>query len=167
VRFNEFILHAQRLVEARGRRFRRAADDWPMQVVVDFGEGDEVVAVDIPDRMTADYDARTILGLALAGTARVTRPTKVALVHSSWYLAIDPNDPTTQQTSPEFVMPSDHPRRVEAVFINVLDAEIDATTFARIHRIGRRPPRLGSWVMMPREASADGHLINPLREAMR
>jgi hypothetical protein len=161
--FDQFFEHVKGLVAREGRRMRDPDDDWRMTIAADFHD-QEPHDFQPPEFMYADFDMRSRLGMALATAALITRPTKVGMSMSTWMVSSD-EDPTISETNQP--RPSTHPKRFEAVFIVVLDAEVTRSAIARIHRRRRRPPVLGPWEEHPRGTELESHLADPLREALR
>jgi hypothetical protein len=164
--FDQFFEHAKALVYRDGRRFRDPDDDWMMRVVVDFPDEGPASFI-VPPFMMATYDLRTLLGQALAGATRLVQPNKVALTQSAWLIDYKRTPNAPKHDDPDFVPPSESPHRFEAVFLIMLDREVERGAYACIHRRRRKPPVLGPWEQMPREMMAQGHLSDPLREALR
>jgi hypothetical protein len=164
--FDQFFEYTKGIVHREGRTFRHPDDDWRMHVAVDFVM-EPVHSFTVPLFMMANYDARTLLGMALAHAAALTKPTKMALTQSAWLVDYKNTPDAPKPGDADFVAPSQSPHRFEAVFVVCLDQEIERAALARIHRRKRRPPVLGPWEQMPRDVQSQGHLTEPLREALR
>lgn len=156
---------AQETVEAVGRRFRRRNDDWaPMLSGLDVSG--KLHALDIDGQYLASEASKDMFADLLPGQIRELRLTTIAFVTSSWVL-LDPSIPPHELLT---IPPSQHPKRTEAVMVHAMDSARSRCLLARIHRMGRRPPRLGEW----RELSDTGHgpnfitgrFVEPLRTAL-
>lgn len=158
--FEQFVERAKRVAVMQGREFTQPDDDWSMTVLVEHNH-EHVTAIRIPGWVSNDGDAKRTLGWALGRAAQATKPTKVALIQSTWMVEPYDEDPTRPR-----VMPKDHPDRVERLFILVCDPEVQHAHYADIHRRRRRPPVLGPWDSI-KGGQAGGQLAEPLIEAMR
>lgn len=158
--FAQLVEHAKRTAVMQGREFTRPDDDWSMTVLV-VHPGDERPSVlRLPGWISNDDEAKQALGWALGAAARVTRPVLTALIQSTWMVEKEGYDPELEPR------PSEHPERIERLFILVVDAEVEHAHYATIHRRRRRPPVLGEWKSYT-DGQAAGRLVDPLRAAMR
>jgi hypothetical protein len=164
--FDQFFEYAKAWAHADGRQFTEPDDDWLMRIVVDFYD-EPPQSFQVPPWAMHDHDARSLLGRALAHATRLVKPTKVGLIQSSWMIDYAKAPHAPKVVEPGFVAPSQSPHRFEAVFLFIMDQEVERAAYARIRRRRRRPPVLSHWLPVPRDAQATGHLSDPLREALR
>jgi hypothetical protein len=132
-------------------------DDWPMTIIVDHHDG-KPFTLDAPPYMSDAVAFRRAFAAAVGQAARMTKPTKIAFISSSWQVEYGKDDPTPK------LPPSRHPNRKEAVIVVVADAEIEAAFTAPIQRRKYGPPLLGEW----RETNeVSGPMMDPWRDALR
>lgn len=163
--FEQFTEYAKRTAIMQGRRFTEPDDDWAITVIVEHA-GERPHVIPIPAWVSNDSDAKAALGWALGMSARVTHPTKLAMIQSTWMVMTDRTKAPDQDWERPKVMPRDHPDRIERLFILVVDPEVQHAHFADIHRRKRRPPVLGPWESI-KDGEARGQLADPLVQAMR
>lgn len=158
--FEQFFEHVKRTAVMQGRRFTDPDDDWAITVLVEH-PGERPYVIPIASWVSNDAEAKHMLGLALAGAARITKPTKIGMIQSSWMVSVERD----QARDPK-LRPSQHPDRVETLFVAIADPEVQWASSAQIHRRRRRPPVLGPWEDI-KDGELDGQMFAPLIEALR
>lgn len=158
--YREFVNFVKDTIREYGAGFTSPNDDWPMAICVDHSTDATPHWFEPPDEVTARPDGIQILGQALAAGSLITRPTKVAIVTSTWQVIVDRDEPVP----PDMPRPGDHPDRFEAVVAIVMDAERVEPWTALIERHPDAPPTLGEWEVGD---EAGGALVDPLRAALR
>jgi hypothetical protein len=156
--YREFAEHVKTKARRRARDFTEPTDDWPMTVVAEH-PGEPPNDFDVPNWIVNSNRAKDALAVALAESARLTKPTKVALISSAWVIQRPLDQPLPDKP------PSEHPDRREVVIAVVADAERSEAWMAGIKRFQSKPPTLGAWESS--EPGVGGRLFEPLIEALR
>lgn len=158
MKFRDFVEFAKANVVDRRATFTRADDDWPITVVVDHPGDDEPHAFDLPGWIANSTEAKRFYTDAMGMAARVTKPTKIAFISSTWQVEYGRDEPRPD------LAPSQDPRRFEAVIVVAADAEIEEGWTARIKRRRYGPPLLGEWT---KADEVSGPVMDPWRDALR
>jgi hypothetical protein len=158
MKWRDFVELAKTHPRERQRTFTRPDDDWPITVIADHPGDDEPYAFDAPTWIVDFEQARHAWAMAMATAARVTKPTKLALIASTWQVEIAKDAPVPR------LPPSRHPGRFEAVIVVVADAEIEEGWTARVKRRRYGSPLLGSWT---KADEVSGAMFDPWRDALR
>lgn len=156
--YRQFVEHVKANARRRARSFTRPMDDWPMTVVTEH-PGESPHAFDLPDWIANSDHAKDALAIALAESARLTKPTKVGLISSAWMIKRPLDEPLPDKP------PSQHADRQEIVMIVVADAERSEGWMAEIKRFRAKPPTLGAW--HGSDPGVGGRLYEPLIDALR
>jgi hypothetical protein len=158
MKWRDFVEFVKTHPRERQQTFTRSDDDWPITVIADHPGDDEPHAFDAPTWIANFEQARHAWATAMGAAARTTKPTKLALIASTWQVAIDKDAPVPR------LPPSRHPDRFEAVIVVVADAEIEEAWTARIKRRRYGAPLLGPW---EKGDEVWGAMFDPWRDALR
>jgi hypothetical protein len=157
MKWREFVEFAKSIPRERQTMFTRPMDDWPMTIALDH-PGIEPIVFEAPTWMMNWSQAKHVYAEAMGDMARITKPTKIAFISSTWQVTVDIGAP-----DPE-LPPSRHPNRKEAVIVVVADAEIATAFNAPIRRRKYGPPLLGEWT---ESDEVSGPMMDPWRDALR
>jgi hypothetical protein len=160
--FRAFQEEVCRQAESVGKGFTDRDDDWEPFAILDCRDGRRLIMA-----LRGDKE---LYGVQVAKVAKRRKALKVARVHSSWEVAIDPATLTPAERARldrnEYPRgrPSEHHERREILVVLVMDAERCEGWVAEIRRDGVSPPTLGPW-----ESSSElgGKQVEPIAEALR
>jgi hypothetical protein len=130
--------------------------------------------MEIPHQWFSSREAKDALVQEVVSTlVEIGGVTLVAMQWTVYMSTYDPATLTAEQLRqaenydlPEGLpQPSQDPKRIEAVAVNVFDAEIHEAWHRQIIRHPGRPPRFGAWEAA--DAMLVGLMIDPIAEALR
>src|SRR5881396_2848760 len=128
--YRQFAEHAKRQARNMRRGFDSPDDDWPPSMLIELpGDGGlRPSLVGIPPRYFDSADGKDFLTTVVLPTViRGFSVRKLALILSSWVVKAEVTpemrEALGREQSPLDVAPSQHADRIEALLVNVYDAE--------------------------------------------
>lgn len=168
MRYREFVEHVKASVRRVGLEFKRPDDDWAPVLITEFGEGPRPMA--LPPEAFESPESKDVLAAAIAAACRIETPHHLAMVTSCWVVK-HPLRGQGARALDDVPPPSRHPRRFEAVVIQVADAERIEMHIAPIVRRRRLPPTLDRWELWEEGNKPgdgfSGRFVDDLRHALR
>ena len=138
------------------QEFTRPDDDWAPVMLLETETGTEAVEWDIPEPELKD-----LFALKLSTFLAERKATAVAFVTSSWMLSHGAaKEWVATEEAPQI---SQHPKRVEVVFVTCISREEEEAWLARILRVPGRPPRLGPWEHFGSGAALGGRFTDAIK----
>lgn len=163
--FRDFADFIKQGVREVGESFENPDDDWMMVsffVAPDPNEGEkEMLAV-----MPIFHDDKDEIAKIQVLFATQQKARLFGMVSSSWMIINDAAEMTDEEFERQMVEGiADHPDRIEAVFVQVMDGERSEFWHAKILRDGEQPPAMGEWDGP--ELDHVGRFVDNMREALR
>ena len=148
--YREFVEHSKKLARNMRQEFTDPGDDWEPRFVADFPSEGRPFFGRLPMEAFESEMTKDMLVQAVMMATRELRPTKLALILSTWMVGFDKDseagrEAARQVDSGEWPGASKHPDRYEALMLAVYDAERTEAWTARIERHRNRPPTLDAW----------------------
>jgi hypothetical protein len=167
---SDLLEHAKRSVEGIAADFDKPDSDFLPTLLVKT-HNDKVVVVGLTGEMSqAGKDEMANYMLAVCACARAK---EVAFVSSAWTVTYDKPEGEDElyfrklEQSEDFVMPRDHPDRVEVVNIMFSQPSGDLMLTSEITRQAFGPPTIGEWKEMGGEGTTlEGRFGNAIHDGI-